>query len=77
MNQCSKILNHLMSRGSITSAVARELYGIKNLSARIKGLRYLGLNIGLKDGAYFLLSGKPKKRERIIEEDDLFPDYIG
>lgn len=78
MNQCSKILNHLMRKGSLTSAVAKDLYGIQNLSARIKNLRSLGLNVPYKDGAYLMPpTGKPKKKERIIEEDDLFPDYIG
>lgn len=77
MNQCSTILNHLMAHGCISSLTARSEYGVKNLSARVKELRYLGLNIDCKDGLYTLPRMKRKPRKRVIEEDDLFPDYNG
>lgn len=75
MNQASKILNHLMKYGSLSSSEAGSRYQIKNLSARIKGLRYLGLNITYSDGKYRLQKWRKPKRARVLMEDDLFPNY--
>ena len=78
MNQCSVILNHLMNKSGLDIKEARQEYKIQRLSARIKELRDLGLRIELKDGRYALKKADGKKpKVRIIEEDDLFPDYEG
>ena len=76
MNQCSVILNHLMKHSGISTKEAREKYQILSLSARIKELRDLGLRIILEDGQYALVkTERTKVTERVIEEDDLFPDF--
>lgn len=43
--QCNKILNHLMTKGSITQAQAVEKYGCYRLSARIYDLKEKGHDI--------------------------------
>lgn len=76
MNQASIILNHLMRHGELSNSTAKSRYGIQKLSARVKEMRYLGLQIEFKNKAYSLKGHKVPKRVRVIEEDDLFPDYI-
>ena len=43
--QCNKILNHLMTKGSITQAEAVEMFGCYRLSARIYDLKEQGNDI--------------------------------
>ena len=43
--QCDRILQHLKSKGSITSMEAFEQYGITRLSGRIFDLREMGYDI--------------------------------
>lgn len=45
MTQCEQIINHITTRGSITSKEAFELYGITRLSGRIFDLRQRGYDI--------------------------------
>lgn len=45
MTQCEKILEHMRSRGSITSLEAVQEYGIMRLASRISELREAGFAI--------------------------------
>lgn len=43
--QCDMILNHLQTRGALTSFEAMELYGIGRLASRVNDLRARGYAI--------------------------------
>lgn len=45
MNQADMVLNHLTTRGPITSMEAMEMYGIMRLGARIYDLKCSGFAI--------------------------------
>lgn len=45
LTQYDRVLNHLKTKGSITDATARRLYGISRLGAVIFNLRRDGYNI--------------------------------
>lgn len=50
MNQCERILRHLQSGQSITSAEAMQEYGIYRLASRITDLRKQGYPIRKRQG---------------------------
>lgn len=77
MNQIGIVLSHMMRHGGITAEVARKKYGIQKLSARIREMRLLGLDICYISGMY-VIDGVQRKRRttnKPIGEDDLFPEY--
>ena len=48
-NQMTEVLNHLQTKGNITSMEAFELYGVTRLSAKIYNLRKRGYDIETLD----------------------------
>ena len=60
MTQCEKILDHMRSRGSITSMEAMQEYGIMRLASRINDLREAGFVIAKQT-----IKGKNRYGERV------------
>lgn len=68
INQCSLVLNQLMRSGRITAAQAKAM-GIKNLSAKVKELRNLGVPVSnAEDGGYIFPEWLRQARNRKTEE---------
>lgn len=60
MTQCEKILEHMRSRGSITSLEAVQEYGIMRLASRISELREAGFAIAKQ-----MIKGKNRDGARV------------
>lgn len=76
VNQCALLLNHLMRRGRVTKEEAEKL-GIRNLSARVWTLRYLGCElVTIPDGYALKKQDRPAAQQKIDMEGCLFPEYI-
>ena len=71
MTQAEKVMKHLKSRGSITSATAIGMYGISRLASVINRIRAKGVTVepyyfqgvnGTRVAEYKLVSPKKKKK---------------
>ena len=49
MSQTNNILHHLDKHGYVTPAIARAVYGIERLAARIYDVRKLGVHVVAMD----------------------------